>query len=214
MFRQYREIEKGEHIVVAVDTASGAGDYTAAQFLSKTRIDVPLVYQSKNTTADFIPDLSRVLDAIYDKTMLKPIVALERQNGGSFLIDRLAALNLKGKYEIFRMPTYGRVEPSDAVRLGWDTNTATRPKMLQELKEAIDKQALTVYDKPTINEMYSFVVVQTTSAWKAQAERGAHDDLVMALAIAWQMYQITPLRRLEAAFIPPVYKPSDDVIGI
>lgn len=214
MFRQYRELARGEHIVVAVDTASGAGDSTGAQFLSKTSIDVPLVYQSKKTTADFIPELSRVLDAIYDKTMLKPIVALERQNGGSFLIDRLAALNLKGKYEIFKMPTYGRVEPGDAVRLGWDTNTATRPKMLQELKEAIDKQALKVYDKPTINEMYSFVVVQTTSAWKAQAEKGAHDDLVMALAIAWQMYQITPLRRLEAPFVAPVYRPNDDIIGI
>jgi hypothetical protein len=37
--------------------------------------------------------------------------------------------------------------------------------------------------------MFSFIVNQTSSSWKAQAESGAHDDLIMALAIAWQLYQ-------------------------
>lgn len=190
MFRQYRQIEQSEFILCAVDTASGGLDNTAAQFLSQTRIDVPLVYSSNVTTADFIPKLASILEKIYDMTKVKPVVSIERQNGGSFLIDRLAGINLAGKYEIFQMPRYGNIENTEAVKLGWDTNSATRPKMLQELKDAIDKRTLTLYDKPTINEMFSFIVVQTSSSWKAQAEQGAHDDLVMALAIAWQMYQI------------------------
>ena len=57
------------------------------------------------------------------------------------------------------------------------------------LKEAIDKQVLKISDKPTIDEMFSFIVAQTSSSWKAQAEQGGYDDLVMSLAIAWQMYQ-------------------------
>ena len=61
--------------------------------------------------------------------------------------------------------------------------------MLSDLKEAIDKRVLRVYDKPTIDEMFSFIIVQTSTAWKAQAEQGGYDDLVMSLAIAWQMYQ-------------------------
>jgi hypothetical protein len=190
MFKQYRKITKGDFILCAVDTSSGGLDYTAAQFLSKTKIDVPLVYHSKVTTADFIPKLANILEKVYDATGIKPVVAIERQNGGSFLVDRLAGINLKSKYEIFKMPSYGRVDPPESVRLGWDTNSATRPKMLQDLKDAIDKRVLTIYDKATINEMYSFVVVQTSSSWKAQAEKNAHDDLIMALAIAWQMYQI------------------------
>jgi len=48
---------------------------------------------------------------------------------------------------------------------------------------------LTIYDKITIEELYSFVVVRTTATVKAQAEQGMHDDLVMSLAIAWQLYQ-------------------------
>jgi hypothetical protein len=193
MFRQYRKVEPNEFILCAVDTASGGLDYTTGQFLSKTKIDVPLVYHSKVTTSDFLPLLDRTLNKIYDTTLVKPVVALERQNGGSFLLDRLAGMNLLGKYEIFVMPTYGNQENAEGKRLGWDTNSATRPKMLQDLKDAVDKRVLTIYDKTTINEMYSFIVSKTSSSWKAQAERGAHDDLVMALAIAWQMYQICEL---------------------
>jgi hypothetical protein len=193
-FRQYRKIEPKEFILCAVDTAAGGGDYTAGQFLSKSRLDVPLVYHANTTTSDAIAPLAQVLERIHDATGLKPVVAFERQNGGSFLIDRLAAINYANKYEIFKMPVFGRnidamkTEPQPTV-LGWDTTSATRPKMLQDLKDAIDHRSITIYDKPTIGELFSFVVAQTTSSWKAQAERGKHDDLVMALAIAWQLYQ-------------------------
>jgi len=37
--------------------------------------------------------------------------------------------------------------------------------------------------------MFSFIISQTSTSWKAQAEQGAHDDLIMSLAIAWQLYQ-------------------------
>lgn len=189
-WRQYRPIEKGEFLLFAVDTASGGGDNTTCQGLSKTKIDVPLVFQSNVTTSDFIPELVRVLERVYDITGVKPVVALERNNGGSFLMDRVAALNLNGKFIVFEMPKFGSVNNNEASLLGWSTNTATRPKMLQELKDVIKKQVIKIYDRQTINEFLSFIIVQTSSSWKAQAEKKAHDDLVMALAIAWQMYQI------------------------
>jgi hypothetical protein len=190
MYRQYRKIDKGEFILCAVDTSSGGLDYTAAQFLSKTKVDIPLVFHSKVTTSDYIPLLARTLEKIFDQTGIKPVVAIERQNGGSFLVDRLAGLNYQGKYEVFRMPGFGVIDAKESVRLGWDTNSATRPKMLQELKEAVDRGVIRIYDRQTINELLSFVIVQTSSSWKAQAEVKAHDDLVMALAIVWQLYQI------------------------
>ena len=187
MFRQYRLIEKGEFFCIAVDTSSGGGDYTAGQFYSKTKLDFPLVYHSKVTTSDFIPLLAKTGERLYDVTGIKPVIALERNNGGVFLMDRLASINYSNKYELFKMPRKGNIEPQDAVKLGWETSTVTRPIMLQELKDAIDKRGATIYDRPTINELYSFIIVQTATAWKAQAEQHAHDDLVMAAAIALQM---------------------------
>ncbi len=204
MFSQYRKFEPRDFILCAVDTAAGMGDNTTAQFLCKNKLDVPLVFKSDVTTSDFVPKLAEVLERIYDTTQVKPVVALERQNGGSFLIDRLAGINLRGKYDIFKMPTAGNIENPEPTRLGWDTNTATRPKMLSDLKDAIDKKLIRIYDKDTINEMYSFVVVRSTSSVKAQAEQGSHDDLVMSLAISWQMYQTceNPTSNFNASLIP------------
>jgi hypothetical protein len=190
MWRQYRKIEPKEFLLFSVDTASGGGDYTTCQVLSKTKIDAPLVYQSKVTTSDFIPNLVQTLNKVFDITGVKPVVCFERNNGGAFLIERVAGLNMAGKYEVFLMPKYGNEANGEASLLGWSTNTATRPKMLQELKDAMDKKLIKIYDRQTIMECLSFIIVKTSSSWKAQAERKAHDDLVMALAIAWQMYQI------------------------
>lgn len=189
MFRQFREIESGEFFVVFADTSYGAGDYCAVQFLSKTKIDVPLVYHSKTIATNMTNEIFPVLEKIYDATGVKPIVAYERQNGGAFEMDRLAGLNRANKFAIYVMANKGNVENPDATKLGWDTTTATRPTMLQDLKDAIDHSALGIYDKATVTELYSFILARTTSTIKAQAEKGAHDDLVMSLAGAWQLYQ-------------------------
>ena len=92
-FRQYRKIEYGEKFVVAADTSSGLGDYCAVQFLSKTKIDVPLVYHNKVIATEMTNSLYPVLEKIYDITGVKPIVAYERNAGGTFEMDRLASMN-------------------------------------------------------------------------------------------------------------------------
>lgn len=188
-FRQYRKIEPNEMIVAFADTSAGMGDYSACQFLSKTKIDVPLVYHSKKIATEMTNEIYPVLEKIFDITGIKPLVAYERNNGGVFELERLATLNRLGKFDIYKMITYGKSTNPTPVKLGWDTNTATRPKMLADLKDAIDNQALTIYDRATVEEMFSFVLVETTSSVKAQAESGAHDDLVMSLAGAWQLFQ-------------------------
>jgi hypothetical protein len=215
MFRKFREFEKGEFIVVAADTSSGLGDYCAAQFISKTKIDVPLVYHSKTIATEMTNVLYPTLERIFDITGIKPVIAYERNAGGTFEIERLASMNRNGKYTLFKMPTMGQVNQSDPVRYGWDTNTATRPAMLSQLKEAIDNKLLNVYDKITIEEMYSFIVSRTSVNVKAQAEQGCHDDLVMSLAIAWQLYQQCelPSRPINLEDLPK-YVVSDNVIGI
>lgn len=187
-FSQYRDIEPGEKFVVFADTAAGGIDRCAVQFLSTTRIDVPLVYHAPVIATMMTNELVPVLDKLSVVTGFKPLVAYERNNGGSFEMDRLSSLNKQGLYEIFLMPQTGIQMGMDTKRLGWDTNSATRPQMLGGLKEAVDQMLLTIYHPETVKELYSFVVVKTTASWKAQAERGSHDDLVMSLSGAWQLY--------------------------
>lgn len=190
-FRRYRDYERGEFYVVGADTAWGGTDYCVAQFLCKTKLDVPVVYHSKVLASEMTPLIHLELERIYDETGVKPVVAFERNNGGIAEVERLAVLNRQSKYIIYREKSkVGTSEATEnSVKLGWTTSSATRPAMLQALKECVDNRLLRIYDKPTIAEMFSFIVSQTSSSWKAQAEQGAHDDLIMALAIAWQLYQ-------------------------
>lgn len=190
-FRKYRPYDPGEFYVVFADTAWGGTDYCAAQFLSKTKLDVPVVYHSKVLASEMTPLIHLELEKIYDRTKVKPVVAFERNNGGIAEIERLATLNRLGKYRIYLEKTNvgSTSSTEDGVRLGYSTTSATRPTMLSMLKEAIDNRLITIYDKPTVNEMFSFIISQTSSSWKAQAENGAHDDLIMSLAGAWQLYQ-------------------------
>lgn len=195
MFHRFRPLQQGEFIICFMDTAAGGVDYCAAQFLSHKWLDVPLVYHANVTCSYATPLIHEELKRIKKDTGIPPIVAFERNNGGNFEMDRLARLNMYGDYRIYTMkalsPT-GRLE--DSGKLGWDTNAATRPKMLQHLKDAIDGRLIHLYHRPTVNEMFSFIIKPTG---KAEAEDGAHDDLVMALAGAWQLYQTEEPTREE-----------------
>lgn len=191
MFKQYRKIDRNEFIVAGADTASGGHDYSACQFLSKTKLDVPLVWHSQLTTTEMTNAIHPVLERTFDVTGVPPVVCYERNAGGSFEMDRLAHLNRYNKYRLYvDKLSQGTLDQPEAKKYGWTTSTATRPKMLEDLKNAIDNHLLRIYDKATVNELYSFIVVKTSSSWKAQAESNAHDDLVMSLAIAWQVQQL------------------------
>jgi|SRR6185312_460016 len=186
VWRQYREIEQDEFLVVGADTSQGGNDYSTAVFISKTHLDIPLIYHSPSLATDMTNKLHPILEKIYDITLTPPVVAYERNAGGVFELERLAAINRANKYRIYTMMTYGDIANSNETKIGWDTNTATRPKMLADLKDAVDHQLLRIYDKPLINEMYSFII---NKQGKPEAESSAHDDLVMACAIAWQLQQ-------------------------
>lgn len=186
-FSQFRPFQQGEFILAFADTAAGGGDNCAVQFLSQKWLDVPLVYHSKVTATFMTPLLHQKLIEIYKQTGIRPIVAYENNNGGGFEFERLGRLNRLGEYRMYTMKSLtpgGRFV--DTGKLGWSTNTATRPKMLSDLKEAVESGQLHVYHRLTVDEMFSFIISATG---KPQAEENAHDDLVMALAGVWQLYQ-------------------------
>lgn len=206
-FKQFRPLQAGEFIICFQDTASGGKDNCAIQFLSHKWLDQPLVFHANVTASYTTPLLHQKLIQISRETGVQPIVAFERNNGGNFEMDRLARLNRFGDYRIYTMksvdPT-GRVV--DTGKLGWDTNLATRPKMCQELKDAVEGDLLHLYHRQTVNEMFSFIIKPNG---RYEAEENAHDDLVMALAGAWQLYQTEkPNNRSQGSQVVETEPPS------
>ena len=174
MFRLYREIDKGEFFVVAVDCAQGGIDANFGQFLSKSRVDVPLVFERNCVAAEMTPLIHEALEWLYSRTGVEPVVAFERQMGGVSAMSQLQTLNRNGHYRLYQRRKLGTIDGEVMTDvIGWDTNPQTRPQMLGDLKQAIDNKLIQIYDKKG----------------RAEAAANCHDDAVMSLAIAWQMYQ-------------------------
>ena len=186
-FRRYRDYKKGEFILVAADTSSGGGDYCAVTFLSKTHLDMPNIYHSEVTASSMTPILYEELNKIHKETGVKPVVAYETNNGGVFELQRLATLNREGHYNMYTQKKRGTTAGKEETpKYGFSTNSATRPAILQQLKDCVDGQLIDFKDKPFINELFSFIV---RPSGRAEAENSTHDDIVMSTAIAWEMYQ-------------------------
>jgi hypothetical protein len=213
-WRQYRSLKKGEIICVGGDCSAGCGDWSVSQFYSSTYFDYPLVWSSPEMSTVMTNEIFPVLEMIGKITGYKPLVGYERNNGGFFEMERLASMNRLGKYEIFKMPTYGQQESEQTSKLGWDTNLATRPEMLSTLKASIDNRIDSIYDKQTISELYSFIIVKTSSSVKAQAEKNSHDDHVMASAVAKMISRYVNIDKLilnekKEVIIQPDFQSKD-----
>lgn len=190
MFKMYREPKQGEFFVIFVDTAGEGSDWNAGQFLSKTNIDVPLVLHYEGSITDVTPKLLPVGKYLRQKTGISPVIAYETNNGGGYELERLSRLNKDGDFVIYcqyKLDSEGKLERTD--KMGWHTNTATRPAMLTGVEDLVNNNLVRLYDLPTINEMFSFVKKMKPGGWRAEAETSAHDDLIMALAGVWQLYQ-------------------------
>lgn len=187
MFSLYRRPEEGEFFVVFGDCAQGGEDANTIQFMSKTKFDIPLKLKMYTVAAGMTPHLHQALEWIYDQTKVKPVVALERNNGGASEMHNLMMMNKLGKYRIYQMKTDGTNEGEEVeTLLGYNTTMLTRPKMLGDWKVAYDGKMVKMYDRETIDEHSTFIV---NKRGRPEAASGTHDDEVMSCAGAWQLYQ-------------------------
>ena len=69
------------------------------------------------------------------------------------------------------------------------TNLKTKPIMIDNLAKAIREELIDIPSEDTIRECQTYVIYEDG---KTGAVEGCHDDRVMALSIAVQMYMIRP----------------------
>lgn len=185
--RLYRPIEKGEFFVVFGDTAQGGIDKNFTQFMSKTRIDIPLVYSARGVAAESTPHIHQTLEWLFDQTGVQPVFAFERQNGGVSEMHNLMLMNRENKYRLYQMHSTGTTDGDEITeRYGWDTNSSTRPKMIGDWKIAFETGQVKIYDKETLDHHQTFIVNKNN---RPEAAPNTHDDGVMSCAGVWQLYQ-------------------------
>ena len=102
-------------------------------------------------------------------------------NFDSFPIRELTRLGYTNQFVRNEEDTYtGRLQK----RFGFRTDRNSRPRIISNLIEIVREHTNQLNDKETLEEMLTFV---RNENGRPEAQEGAHDDLVMGLAIAYEI---------------------------
>lgn len=159
--------------VASGDTAGEGSDYFIGQVL-------------ENTTGRQVAKLRSQFDADeYTRQMYclgmyynKALIGIEA-NFDTYPIKKLEEYNYPKQFIREKEDTYTGKHDK---RFGFKTDRVTRPLILSQLQEIVNDHVELLNDKDTLEEMLVFV---RNEKGRPEAQEGSHDDLVMALAIAY-----------------------------
>lgn len=170
--RIYRDVEAGRPYVVGGDTAGEGSDWFVGQALDNVTGEQAAVLRHR-MDEDLYAKQMYCLGRYYNDAL----VGIET-NYSTYPVMELERLRYPRQYvrEVLDDFTH-RVRQS----FGFQTNSKTRNVILAGLIKAVREDVGAVNDRDTLEEMLTFV---RNEAFRPEAEAGAHDDTVMALAIA------------------------------
>lgn len=169
----YAEPVDGVPYVIGGDTAGEGSDSFVAQVLDN-RTGTQVAILRHTTDEDLYAKQVYCLGMHYNTALLAVEV-----NFSTYPVRELERLRYPRQYVREVVDDY-----THAVRrsFGFRTDTKTRPVIIAELIKACRDDINIVCDGTTLTEMLTFV--RNPDTQKPEAEPGAHDDCVMALAIA------------------------------
>lgn len=179
----YKEFD-GTNTAIGGDTAGGGEDFFVAQVLDREGNQVAVLHHK------FDEDL--YAKQVYCLGMhYHSLVAIET-NFSTY--PNMELRRLRYPWLFIRERNYDAGFRDDVQeKFGFKTTQLTRPNIISQLVEIAREHMDKIIDRETLQEMLSFVYLKG----KPQASEGAHDDLVMALAIAYEALKQLPNRRMN-----------------
>lgn len=191
--------------VIGMDVAAGtfAGDYSVAEVLDVTQGRQVAELQYKKSPEDFTDDCV-ALGYWYNIALLYP----EINSIGSVCMKRAA--------QLWHYPRQGREEKWDEIgtkphKYGHYTTHESKQIMVSFFKHVVEERYLAIASSGLLAEMSTFV---EKADGDFEGDNGAHDDRVMAMALALAVIRQSP--RMLAGFSqkPHEVKPPDAVASM
>lgn len=180
----WKKPERSGQYVIGADSAEGVkgGDYACAQVIDRRSFEQVATFHQRCDPDIFARELNR-LGRYYNMATIAP----ERNAGGIATVLVLRELDYSN---IYIREKVGQITDRLTPELGWLTDMKTKPLMISNTQKAIRDKLVIVHDEATINELFSY---QYDDAGHANAPNGSHDDRVIALMIAVEMYNRIPI---------------------
>lgn len=175
MIRIYERPQPGRPYVIGGDTAGDGSDYFVAQVLDNITGKQVATLRHR-CDEDTFARQCYCLGHWYNTAL----IGLET----NFSTYPTKLLGLMGYPKLFVRTVEDSFDGGIRHAYGFVTNSVTRPVIIGDLVRIMRESVGLVSDRVTLEEMLTFVRPEKTPE-KPQAEVGAHDDTVMALAIAY-----------------------------
>ena len=185
-FRVWKQPQDGHKYVIGADVAEGVGgDFSVATIMDIDQQETAARWRGDVEPSEF-GDILEQLGRLYNNAL----IACEINNHGLTTVQRLRDLRYSNLYRRERgLET--RFEEMNGF-VGWKKTRQTKPLMINDLSEAIFKGKIHDPDRIFIRECMSYVI---DDRGRTNAQEGAHDDTVIATAIAMQMFEWTDVAK-------------------
>jgi len=180
----YENKQAGHDYVLSVDPAGGDGKHHSAMVIidfTPLRPKIVATYQNNRIKPDILSHEAVSMAKLYNN----PLIAVERNNHGFSTIT-----NLKDIYPpelIYKQVNEEYEEDKETEKLGWYTSKGNKPAMMYALVRAVNDDHINIPDETIHHEMRSYNRDDLSTIVYKNDNMTAHSDLLMALAIGWQM---------------------------
>ena len=166
-----------ENFVIGADCALGVGQDSSACSVMNTDNEVVALFRNNRIDPTQYGDLLFYLGRYYNNALL----AVESNSLGIATLNRLKQMKYVNLYHQTKVANVSNEEGS---RLGWRTTQATKPMIIGHLKNAIENDDINLASARIIQECMDYV---SDANGRTNAISGAHDDTVIATAIALEV---------------------------
>ena len=182
-----------ETYYIGADVALGVqgGDFSVAQVLDSSKRQV--AKWSGHVHPDYFADILAALGRRYNDARL----IVEVNNHG--LLTNTVLVEKHEYQGLYLRTSVDKLTNSERETPGFDTNSKTKPLIIDQLRMAFRKGEVAIYDRNTIAELRTYIV---NDHGKMEAESGCHDDDVMSLALANHIHEgkFTPIEVPDSAY--------------
>ena len=203
LIKIYKLPQKNTAYVIGADTAGEGSDFFAAHVIDVITGEQTAVLHGLYDEDVFAKQVYSL--AVYYNNALVGIEA----NFSSYPIKELERMGYVNQYVRMTEDTFTH-KPKRSY--GFKTTKITRPIIIAQLVKIVREHCELINDRKTLEEMLTFV---RNEKGRAEAQNGAHDDLVMALAIAYYIREQQPFDTQKTNVLEPIYnfsieKPKND----
>lgn len=182
----YADYKPGHRYAMAVDPSEGIGrdnavcvvwDFDARDENGYVKPSIVAIYVDNHTTPDALAHVAKDCAVRYGNCL----IAVERNNHGHTTLAILKSIY----YNLYKERKTDGGSDVETDRLGWHTNSASKPKMLYDLRTAILEKTIEIPDEFLKTELRSYPAEEVSNV--KRDEDDTHWDRVVAAAIGFQM---------------------------